>query len=87
MKAYAVRFCDEYWLVHAPNHTKAKGHVIRSSFHADPQYMKHFKGLRCRRWPTLDTTDDRQNTQYWGIPGTRDYESGTRIEIPSPFKR
>lgn len=77
MKAYAVNMEGHYWLAYAPNATAAKGLVIvRCGFYR----------MWCRRWPELDRTDDRVALYEWGYPGSRDYETGVRIETPEPFK-
>lgn len=83
MKAYAVHFCGEYWLVNAETAAKARGKVLISAFNADPMYRNHLKGLRCRRWPVFDGGGPRMD--YWGVPGER--VDGVRVETPEPFAK
>lgn len=82
MKAYAVHLNGCYWLAYAPTADRAKGLVLQR---VERAYRPTIRTLRCRRWADLDSSDDRARLEPWGVPGTRDWETGTRIELPEPF--
>lgn len=86
MKAYAVRFAGEFFLVYAEGHARAKGAIIRLALEADRQYGRHFAGLACRRWPSCDMDAPARPVYEWGTPGTRCRETGSYIEMPAPFR-
>lgn len=86
MKAYAVRMSGVFWLVYAESAARAKGHIIRLAIEADRQYGRHFAGLACRRWPSLDPAGPLPRRVYeLGTPGVRCRETGAHAEMPEPF--
>lgn len=86
MKAFAVQCVGVYFVVYADTHAKAKGVIASMATGADIDPRRAYGTLRCRRWPQFDMDAPARPVYEWGVPGTRDCETGSYIEMPCPFK-
>jgi hypothetical protein len=87
VKAYAVQFDGVHFLVYAETAAKAKGRVIDKAWAYSSGYVRaRFRSLGCRRWPDLDDPEGCPRLVEWGTPGERDWETGTYIALPDPWK-
>jgi hypothetical protein len=86
VKAYAVQFDGVHFLVYAETAAKAKGLVIDQANNVNRGWAQsRFKSLGCRRWFEMDSWGPAR-VERWGTPGERDWETGTYIALPDPWK-